>query len=898
MECDESYPFSNSTIIYKVHFHHPTYITRLPMKKAKLILTLLLIAFIANDAIAQRYPFQVSYLPANERARDLCHRLTLDEKIKLMMDRSPAIPRLGVPEFQWWNEALHGVGRNGFATVFPVTIGMAASFNDDLVFDVFNAVSDEARAKNNAARHSGHIDRYQGVSFWTPNINIFRDPRWGRGQETYGEDPYLTTKMGLAVVRGLQGDEPDKRKLLACAKHFAVHSGPEWNRHSFNLENLSPRDLWETYLPAFKSLVQDGNVAEVMCAYQRIDGEPCCGNTHYLQQILRNEWGFKGLVVSDCSAISDFWRPGRHGVSKDAGDASAKAVRSGTDVECGSNFASLPEAINAGLITEEQLDSSVIRLLTARFEVGDFDSEEENPYKQIPTSVVESDEHKQLALDMARQSIVLLQNWNDVLPLSPSDSDVVVMGPNANDSIMQWGNYSGYPTRTITILQGIREKNPNIKYIKGCGLVHNEVDESRYDEISNSNGSKGMKAEFWNNMTMSGSPVKTEALANGVNFSNGGATVFSAGVNLDSMSLRLQGTFTPTNTETVTLKLSFDDGARVIVNGDTVADVWKTRNRIQYINKNIDVVAGKKYDIQVDYFQKTDMGALQFDIVHKTTPTWEDILAQVGTAKKVIFVGGISPQLEGEEMKVNEPGFRGGDRTSIELPQVQRDMVRKLREAGKTVIFVNCSGSAIGLEDESNNADAILQAWYPGEMGGRAVADVLYGDYNPGGKLPITFYRHDSDLPDYEDYSMKGRTYRYFKGDALYPFGYGLSYTTFDIKPLEFKQGHLLVDVTNTGSREGSDVVQMYIRRPADVDGPTKTLRGFKRVWLKPGEKKTVDVVFTTSRELSVWDATTNTMRFIPGDYEIYIGDSSLRKDLKKYTMTITKGDNEATPAE
>ena len=497
------------------------------MRRIKIVALLLLMLLAANDAFAQRYPYQVTYLPNLERARDLCHRLTLDEKVKLMMDRSPAIDRLNVPEFQWWNEALHGVARNGYATVFPITIGMAASFDDNLVYKVFTAVSDEARAKNNEARRSGHIDRYQGLSFWTPNINIFRDPRWGRGQETYGEDPYLTTQMGLAVVSGLQGDEGQKyKKLLACAKHFAVHSGPEWNRHSFNLESLSQRDLWETYLPAFQSLVQKGHVAEVMCAYQSIDGEPCCGNSHYLQQILRNEWGFDGMVVSDCSAISDFWVKGRHGVSANAAEASAKAVVSGTDVECGSNYKSLPEAIKAGKITEKQIDESVVRLLKARFDLGDFDDDRMNPYRKIPMTVVASAKHKNLALKMAQESMVLLQNWNDVLPLSKTDNDVVVMGPNANDSVMQWGNYNGYPTRTITILQGIREKNPNIKYVEGCGLTRNEVSESRFNEIT-SKGGKGITAQYWNNMELKGTPANTAQLSSGVHLSNGGATVFA-----------------------------------------------------------------------------------------------------------------------------------------------------------------------------------------------------------------------------------------------------------------------------------------------------------------------------------------------------------------------------------
>ena len=860
------------------------------MRKIRLFTILLFSLFAASHAIAQRYPYQVTYLPTSERARDLCKRLTLDEKISLMMDRSPAIPRLGIPEFQWWSEALHGVGRNGYATVFPVTIGMAASFDESLVNKVFTAVSDEARAKNNEAIRSGHIERYQGLSFWTPNINIFRDPRWGRGQETYGEDPFLTTRMGLAVVRGLQGSEGYKyKKLLACAKHFAVHSGPEWSRHTLNLENLSQRDLWETYLPAFKALVQKGKVAEVMCAYQRIDGDPCCGNSNYLQKILRNEWGFKGMVVSDCSAISDFWVPGRHGVSANAADASAKAVIAGTDVECGSNYKNLPEAIKAGKITEKQIDASVTRLLQARFEVGDFDNEKDNTYRKIPMSVVANANHKQLALNIARESMVLLQNWNNVLPLAKGDNDIIVMGPNANDSVMQWGNYSGYPTSTITILKGIREKNPNIKYIQGCGLTRDDgVSTSLFDEIT-SNGRKGMTAEYWNNMTMTGKPVRTQTMTTAINLSNGGATVFAPGVNLDSISARYKGTFVPKESQKVSLSIHCDDGVRLIVNGDTLANEWKSRARIQNINREIDVVAGKKYNIQIDYFQKKDVAVMQFDIVHKTMQTKEELLAQIGNINKVIFVGGISPSLEGEEMKVDEPGFRGGDRTSIELPQVQRDMIKMLHDAGKTVIYVNCSGSAIGLEPEADNADAILQAWYPGEQGGRAVADVLYGDYNPGGKLPITFYRHDSDLPDFEDYSMANRTYRYFKGNALFPFGYGLSYTTFDVKPQEFKNGHLMVSVTNTGKVAGSEVVQLYIRRPADADGPIKTLRGYKRVFLQPEESKVVDVAYTDTEHLELWDSATNTMRFIPGDYEIYIGTSSQRKDLKKYMMTISK---------
>lgn len=838
---------------------------------------------------AQWEPYQNPNLEPIERARDLVSRLTLEEKASLMQDVSPAIDRLGIPSFQWWNEALHGVGRNGYATVFPITMGMAASFDNNLLERVFTAVSDEARAKNAEARHKGKVVRYQGLSFWTPNINIFRDPRWGRGQETYGEDPYLTSMMGLAVVRGLQGPEDAQyKKLLACAKHFAVHSGPEWNRHSFNIENLPPRDLWETYLPAFKTLVQDGHVAEVMCAYQRIDGDPCCGNTRYLQQILRNDWGFTGLVTSDCGAVSDFWHPGAHEVSKNAAQASGKAVRSGTDLECGSNYKALPEAVKAGEVTEEQIDESLVRLLSARFSLGDFDSDENNPWAQIPMSVVCSKEHKALALQMARESIVLLQNRNGALPLSKSAvSDIVVMGPNANDSTMMWGNYNGYPLSTTTILDGIRQKLGHVKYIQGCGITDSRVQESRYADISNGK-QRGMKATYWNNTRMKGTPVATANISEAINLSNGGATVFAPGVHLDSISARYEGVYTAKATEEISLNLSFDDGARLIVNGDTIADVWKARNKIQFINKKMNVQTGKTYKIQIDYFQNNNLGKIAFDITHSTTPTSDQLLKEIGSAKTIVFVGGISPRLEGEEMKVDAPGFKGGDRTDIELPQSQRDIVAMLAKAGKHVIFVNCSGSAVGLEPETQNCDAIVQAWYGGQEGGKAVADVLFGDYNPSGKLPVTFYRHTSDLPDFENYEMKGRTYRYFTGDPLWAFGYGKSYTTFTVKPEEFVNGQLKVRIKNTGKLAGTETVQLYIRRTSDVNGPLKSLRGFQRFHLQPGEEQVVTMdVKIDKKALETWDEQTNTMRFVPGEYEIYVGTSSRDKDLRKYSMTI-----------
>ena len=859
--------------------------------KIKLFLTMIM-GLCATAVCAQTWPYQDARLSATQRADDLLSRLTLDEKVSLMMDTSPAITRLGIPQFQWWNEALHGVGRNGFATVFPITMGMAASWDDALLHQVFTAVSDEARVKAQQAKRAGDIQRYQSLSFWTPNINIFRDPRWGRGQETYGEDPYLTAQMGLAVVRGLQGvgyhgenlGVSKYRKLLACAKHFAVHSGPEWNRHEFNVENLPERDLWETYLPAFKALVQEGKVAEIMCAYQRIDGKPCCSQTRYEQQILRDEWGFDGLITSDCGAIRDFL-PRWHNTAKDPAEASAQAVLAGTDVECGSEYKNLPEAVRRGDIRETDLDKSLRRLLIARFELGDFDADEQNPWTKIPDSVVASEAHKQLALDMARKSIVLLQNRNGVLPLAKG-TPVVVMGANAVDSVMQWGNYSGYPTRTVTALEGIQTLSPQSRYVSGCGLTRNEVFESRFANITSPRGDKGILATYYNNTEMKGTPVATVTIAQPILLSNGGNTVFAPGVNLEHFSARLEGTFIPTKDETVIFNINGDDKLRLIVNGDTIVDIWRVRQRIQGAQREMAVKAGQSYRIQIDYVQEAAFAFLGFDIQHKLAPTFEQLLAQIGDAETVVFVGGISPRLEGEEMRVNEEGFKGGDRTSIELPKAQRETLAMLHKAGKRVIFVNCSGSAMALTPELETCDAILQAWYGGELGGQALAEVLFGDYNPSGKLPITFYKHTEDLPDFLDYTMKNRTYRYFKGEPLFPFGFGLSYTQFELSDPVYADQKVQVRVRNVGTRQGLETVQVYVRNLADNEGPLKTLRAYQQVSLAPGESKTLTIDFPRER-FEGWDAATNTMRVLPGQYELLVGNSSAPQSLHKLPVTL-----------
>ena len=679
---------------------------------------------------AQRVPYLDASLSPEQRAADLCGRLTIDEKARLMMNSSPAIERLGIPAFDWWSEALHGVGRNGLATVFPSCIGMAASFDDDMIDRVFTAVSDEARAKNTEARRRGQIGKYKCLSFWTPTVNIFRDPRWGRGQESYGEDPYMNGRMGTRVVHALQGDTSRKYiKLLACAKHFAVHSGPEKTRHNFNIENLPARDLWETYLPAFRNLVQDAGVREVMCAYQRYNDHPCCGSNELIGQILRGEWGYRWLVVSDCGAVSDFL-PGRHGTSDDPQAAAADAVLTGTDLECGVEYRHIPAAVERGDLSEADVDRSLRRLLIGRMELGDFDPDSIVPWTSIPPTVVASFPHRMLALEAARKGTVLLQN-NGILPLDRG-TKVALIGPSAADSVAMWGNYNGFPVHTVTLSEALANRlGSNLYYARGVDYVK---------------------------------PLEGES-------------------------------------------------------------------------GNID-------------------------------------MERVMDADVVIFSGGITPALEGEEMPVDLPGFYRGDRQSIELPDVQRKLIRRLHDMGKKVVMVNNSGSAVALAPESEICDAIIQGWYGGELGGEAVAEIIFGEVNPSGKLPVTFYRSDADLPDFEDYSMRGRTYRYFQGDALYPFGHGLSYTTFAVGKPVYKDGKVAVEVANTGSRAGDEVVQIYIRRVDDIAGPQKSLRAFRRVSLLPGEKKRV-VIDMPRESFTCWDEATRSMRVVPGSYLMMAGSSS-----------------------
>ena len=841
---------------------------------------------------AQTFPYQNPQLSAQERAKDLCSRLTLEEKAMLMLDESPAIPRLGIKKFFWWSEALHGAANMGNVTVFPEPVGMASSFNPDLLFKCFDIASTEFRAQYNHRMYDlkGEDMKMRSLSVWTPNVNIFRDPRWGRGQETYGEDPFLTSVMGDAVVRGLQGPEDSKyRKLWACAKHYAVHSGPEYTRHTANLTNVPVRDFWETYMPAFKHLVEKSKVREVMCAYQRLDDDPCCGSNRLLQQILRDDWGFQYLVVSDCGAVSDFYTS--HKSSSSPITASAKATLAGTDVECGYGYAyrSIPEAVHRGLISEAEVDKHVIRLLEGRFDLGEMDDPALVEWSKIPYSAMSTKASANISLDMARQSIVLLQNNGNILPLKKNAEKIAVIGPNAHNEPMMWGNYNGTPNHTVTILDGIKAKQKKITYIPGCDLTYDQVLESHMaSECTAPDGKRGLKGTFWNNTNMEGKPFTTEYYTKPVNVTTAGMHVFAPNLPIEDFSAKYETTFAPKEAGEYVVNVESTGHFELYINGEKkfTHHIWRATPTRTVLKAE----KGQQFQIEVRFQTVKTWGAsMKINVARELPIDYQETIAQLKGIDKVIFCGGIAPSLEGEEMPVNIEGFKGGDRTSIELPKVQREFLKALKAAGKQVIFVNCSGSAIALEPETQSCDAILQAWYAGQEGGTAVADVLFGDYNPSGKLSVTFYKSDAQLPDYEDYSMKGRTYRYFS-DPLFAFGYGQSYTTFAIgdATIEGQGGSykVSVPVTNSGQHNGTEIVQLYIRNTADQEGPLKSLRGFQRVDVKAGQSATATIALTPE-SFEFWDAETNTMRTKPGTYEILYGNSSLDKDLKRLTITF-----------
>ena len=862
------------------------------MKKRILFLTLLAVVTVTAPA-QQKYPWQNPQLPTAERVENLISMLTPEEKVGLMMNKSVSIDRLGIPSYNWWSEACHGVRQGGY-TVFPQPIGMAAAFSEKLIYDVFSAVSDEARANWNRTDHNDPklfnvpmgVIYYPGnpeLTFWCPNVNIFRDPRWGRGQETCGEDPYMNAVLGVQTVLGMQGNDKHYFKTHACAKHYAVHSGPEPLRHSMNVEPTN-RDLWETYLPAFKALVKKADVREVMCAYQRFEGKPCCTSDRLLIDILRNKWGYDGIVLTDCDAINNFFNRGQHETHKDGLSASVDAVLNGTDLECGKVFMVLTEALQKNLIKEEVLDQHLRKTLTGRFELGMFDPADMLPWANLGPEVISSEAFDALATQAARESMVLLENKGGVLPLSKTIKTLAVVGPNADDAALLNGNYGGTPTEahTHSLLDGIRAALPGTKiiYQKACEL---NDEYSTVHHLQDFNDGKGVKVEFWNNRELDGEPVKTDYY-NELNFSTFGAWGFAQGVSRDSLSVRISGQYKSTFTGEMKYTLTTDNGYILKVNGEVVEEGKPGGRRFfgfgrkpEY--KSFPVEAGKTYDVEIEYRHGNGQFAmLRGDICERNLADFTDLAKEVSAADAIIIIGGISAQMEGE----------GGDKADIELPKVQQMLVRAMHTTGKPVIFVNCSGSAIAFGSVEGEYDALLQAWYAGQGGSKALAEVLFGDYNPGGKLPVTFYRSNNDLPDFLDYSMKNRTYRYFTGQPQYAFGYGLSYTTFAVGKGKLSKSSMKADgkvtitvpVTNTGKCSGTETVQVYVKALDDAGAPIKALKGFQKLSLAPGETKKATITLD-GEAFEYYNEMIDELSVKPGRYQILYGTSSLDKDLQ-----------------
>ena len=860
-------------------------------------------ATISNTPLpdGHQYPFQNPKLSNEERVENLISLLTPEEKVGLMMNKSISVDRLGIPSYNWWSEACHGVRQGGY-TVYPQPIGMAAAFTSQLVYDVFSTVSDEARANWNRTNHNDPklfnvpmgVTYYPGnpeLTFWCPNVNIFRDPRWGRGQETCGEDPYLNAVLGVQTVLGMQGNNDKYFKTHACAKHYAVHSGPEPLRHSYNA-SVSMRDLWETYLPAFKALVKKGNVREVMCAYNRYEGKPCCTSDRLLVDILRRKWGYKAIVLTDCDAINNFYNKGQHETHPDPLSASVDAVLNGTDLECGKVFMVLTEALQKGLIKESTLDDHLRKTLLGRFELGMFDPADMIPWANLGPEVISSESNDALATQAARESMVLLAN-NGALPLSKNIKTLAVVGPNADDASMLNGNYGGTPTEahTHSLLQGIQAAlpNTNIIYRKACELADEYTTVHHLQEF---NDGKGVKVEFFNNKELSGTPDKTDYYTE-LNFSTFGAWGFAEGINNDNLSVRITGRYKATFTGQMQYTLSTDNGYLLKVNGEVVEEAQASaggrrgfgfgRGGANY--KSFPVKEGETYDVLIEYKRGNgNFAMLRGDICERKLVEFDDLAKEVKNADAIIVIGGISARMEGE----------GGDKADIELPKVQQRLVRAMHSTGRPVIFVNCSGSAIAFGSVEGQYDALLQAWYAGQGGAKALANVLLGDYNPGGKLPVTFYRSNDDLPDFLDYSMDNRTYRYFRGEPQYAFGYGLSYTTFSIGKGKLSKSsmksngsvQLTVPVTNTGGRKGTETVQVYIKALDYPEAPIKSLKGFQKLELSAGA--TAKAVITLDGEaFEYYDPSIDELSTRPGRYQILYGTSSRDKDLQSLDFVV-----------
>ena len=837
-----------------------------------------------GSASADQATYKDPQVPLDQRVNDLVSRMTLEEKISQLGHTADAVPRLGIPEYNWWNEGLHGVARAGNATVFPQAVGLAATFDEPLMHQVADTISTEFRAKYYAAvRPDGSADWYKGLTVWSPNINIFRDPRWGRGQETYGEDPYLTSRMGVAFVTGLQGDDPKYLKTVATPKHFAVHSGPEPTRHSVDV-TASRHDMEDTYLPAFRATIMEAKADSVMCAYNSLNGQPACSNDALLDEHLRRDWGFQGYVVSDCGAVADVFSG--HHYAKTMEEGAADALKAGTDLICGvppqnrvqfERDAAL-KAAQQGLLPQADLDRAMKRLFTARFRLGMFDPPAMVPYSKITAEENDTEAHRQLALRTAREAIVLLKNESGFLPLKRAYPAIAVIGPNADSLDGLVGNYNGTPSKPVTILAGIKKRFPRSKiiYAEGSGLIGPVTKAVPAAALftGKSRAQHGLKAEYFSNIKLEGAPALAR-VDKTVDFrwgSNGVSPQLSK-----NYSVRWTGVLVPLETGNYALGFSGQDGYRVWLDGGLIADDWTTHRPSTVQTKEMHLLRGHAYAIKIEYFQTVRFAEARL-VWSIPEIERQSALQAARNADLVVMVLGLSARIEGEEMRIYADGFAGGDRTSLDLPKPQEELLESIHALNKPTVLVLLNGSALAVNWAQEKLPAIVEAWYPGEEGGTAVAEVLAGDFNPAGRLPVTFYKSVDQLPPFEDYSIAKRTYRYFDGEPLYPFGYGLSYTTFSYSNARVDNATVTadgsvtvsVDVANTGKLAGDEVVELYLTHAGAAGAPLRALCGFQRVHFNRGQTNTVSFTLR-DRDLSIVDPE-GKRRIVPGAVQVWIG--------------------------
>lgn len=838
-----------------------------PIKTTSYLALSLILLLTGCSGITKKETIQVESTPAvkgyldtnldiDTRVEDLVSRLTLEEKVAQMLNDAPAIERLDIPAYNWWSEGLHGVARAGLATVFPQAIGLAATWDEEAMHKVATAISDEARAKHHAFAAKDKRFIYQGLTLWSPNINIFRDPRWGRGQETYGEDPHLTARMAIQFIKGLQGDDPKYLKTVATIKHYAVHNGPEPERHEFNATS-NPKDLWETYLPQFEDTIKEGGAYSLMCAYNRYNGEATCSHNELLQSVLRDSWNFDGFVVSDCGAILDIHA--HHKLTKTPEESSARAVKAGVDLNCGKVYPSLVQAVEQGLISESEIDVSVKRLFKARMKLGMFDPKESVAYANIAYEVVDSKKHQDLALTAAEKSMVLLKNENNTLPLSKKIKKLAVIGPNSDQWLMLLGNYNGVPSSAITPLQGLKNylgDSVDISFAQGSELAPGlPMLYPIPTEVLSHEGKQGIQAEFFGNSEFKGEVLFTEHHAN--IDANWNDKAPRDDMDDDDFGVRWSGRLTPRLDGKYQLGVISTTNSEVYLNGELIAST-PYHFRDEYGDPRtkksdwINLKAGEDYDLVVTAGETYADAQIQLVWAEPKPNLYTEAIKVAKNAEAIVMFMGLTARMEGEEMDIKVDGFRGGDRTKLGLPENQVDLIKDLHALGKPVVLVVLNGSALALNWEQDNIPAILEAWYPGQAAGTAIAKVLFGETNPGGRLPVTFYKTVNDLPAFEDYNMTTQTYRYFKGEPLYPFGYGLSYSNFEYSNLNIiSDGKLASDVIvkatvkNTSAVDGEEVVQVYVSRLNTVDSPQpiRALKAFDRIHLDAGESKVVEII-------------------------------------------------------